>query len=80
MVEAPIITDPVTEIMAAAANVTDVPEPTLLVSEPATVNVVAGIVLTTDPEEELNIRLPYVFAEITWFVPLYSTVLDNGKV
>ncbi len=58
VVEAPIFTEPVTVILEAAANDTEVPRPTLLVSEPDIVKMVEGIVLMAAPEELLKTRLP----------------------
>lgn len=80
VVFAPIFTWPFTVRLAAIVYITDVPSPCKLVKSPITVKALVGNVFVAAPEELLNLRLPYVFADTVWFVPLYSTILERLSV
>ena len=58
VVAASKLTSRLTVMFCAAVKDTAVPEPAKLVKLPAIVMAVAGIVLTTEPAELLNVRLP----------------------
>jgi hypothetical protein len=64
---------PVTVIAAPAVNET-LPDPGLLVRLPVTTMAPDGIVLVTDPEELLSVRLPYDSRDTVCDVPEYSVV------